>query len=73
MAKEKNRDKESRVSLLIKEFKKIHWPKWKEDKTNKDPGILNTFVKVVAFTAVFVAFFVVCDLALAGAFRGVGI
>lgn len=65
-------EKKKRLKLM-NEFKRIQWPGWKENKTNHDPGILNTFVKVVCFTAVFVAFFVICDFALAALMSAAGL
>lgn len=72
MAKKETK-KRSVLAAIAKEFKRIQWPKWKSNRANHEPGILETFVKVVAFTAVFAAFFVLCDVLIAFAMRTVGI
>ena len=70
---EKNTNNKSAFGRLIKEFRRIEWPGWAEDRINHKPGILPTFVKVVCFTAVFVGFFMVCDLGLALLFQSFGL
>lgn len=72
MAKKETK-KRSAFAAIAKEFKRIQWPRWKSNRANHEAGILETFVKVVSFTAVFAVFFILCDVLIALAMRTLGI
>ena len=52
------------IDGIVKEIKKIHWP------SNKD--LLESTVQVIAFTAFFILFFILCQVTISEFLRLLG-
>ena len=58
-------------SGVMKEAKRVRWPKWKTE--GNTPGIAQNTGEVLIFTGFFGAFFVICDFVVTYLLKFIGI
>ena len=76
MADKKNTNKPVKdrwftIDGIVKEAKRVRWPKWKSE--GNTAGIGQNLVEVIGFTGFFAAYFVLCDFVVANLLKLFGI
>ena len=69
--KKQEKDRWFTIDGIVKEAKRVRWPKWKSE--GNTPGIGENLVEVLGFTGFFAAYFVLCDFIVANLLKLIGI